>query len=475
MENKQHIWTLLIVSCLAMVHACKIPVVTGKQEQRAVPQSFVGSLDSSNIASINWKAYFNDQHLTSLIDSALANNQELNITLQEIEISKNEVMARRGEYLPSLHFGAAAGPDKAGKYTWDGFSEEDLKSNPDKGPKYIGDFMAGAFFSWELDVWKKLRTAKKSAALRYLSSVEGKNFMVTQIIAEIASSYYELLALDNLLAIVDQNIELQRNALQIVKLEKDAAKVTQLAVNRFEAQLLYTQNLRFEIQQKIVVAENRINFLAGRFPQPIKRNPAVFNGLQADRIFSGVPSQLMLYRPDIRKAELELEASKLDVQVARANFLPSFKLSSGLGFQAYNPLFLIRPASVIYNLMGDMIAPLVNKNAIKAIYFNANASQIQAAYRFEMSILHAHMEVVNQLSQMENFTKSFETKSREVDILDQSVKISNNLFRSARADYIEVLLTQREVLDARIDLTEIKMKQLETKVNLYKALGGGWK
>lgn len=299
--------------------------------------------------------------------------------------------------------------------------------------------------------------------------------MVTQIIAEIASSYYELLALDNLLAIVDQNIELQRNALQIVKLEKDAAKLTQLAVNRFEAQLLYTQNLRFEIQQKIVVAENRINFLAGRFPQPIKRNPAVFNGLQADRIFSGVPSQLMLYRPDIRKAELELEASKLDVQVARANFLPSFKLSSGLGFQAYNPLFLIRPASVIYNLMGDMIAPLVNKNAIKAIYFNANASQIQAAYRFEMSILHAHMEVVNQLSQMENFTKSFETKSREVDILDQSVKISNNLFRSARADYIEVLLTQREVLDARIDLTEIKMKQLETKVNLYKALGGGWK
>lgn len=96
MENKQHIWTLLVVSCLAMVHACKIPVVTGKQEQRAVPQSFVGSLDSSNIASINWKAYFNDQHLTSLIDSALANNQELNITLQEIEIGKNEVMARRG-------------------------------------------------------------------------------------------------------------------------------------------------------------------------------------------------------------------------------------------------------------------------------------------------------------------------------------------------------------------------------------------
>lgn len=475
MENNFNIKYLLVGFSLILVNSCKMPKLAVKQEKRETPAAYSSSMDTVNAADISWKKYFDDPNLIGLIDSALANNQELNIILQEIEMGKNEVMAKQGEYKPFLNFGAAAGPDRAGKYTWDGFSEEDLKANPDKGPRYIGDFMAGAFFTWELDVWKKLRNAKKVAALKYLSSIEGKNFMVTQLIAEIADSYYELLALDNLNASIGQNIDLQKNALQVVRLEKDAAKVSQLAVNRFEAQLLYTTNLQYEVNQKIIETENRINFLLGRFPKPVLRNSASFNGLQADSILYGLPSQLLRNRPDIRSAELQLEAAKLDIEVARANFLPSFKLSSGLGFQAYNPLFLINPSSIIYNIMGDMIAPLVNKNAIKAIYLNATAAQIQSVYNFERSVLTAHIEVVNQLNKMNNMTKSYETKSKEVEILSQSVLISNSLYRSARADYIEVLLTQREALEARIDLIEIKKKQLESKVNLYKALGGGWK
>lgn len=472
-KNKINKYSLLIGVILLIV-ACKTPAITGKQANSTTPVAYNQSQDTANAANIKWTSYFRDPYLVALIDTALQNNQELNITLQEIEISKNEVMARKGEYLPFLNLGAGASRVKEGKYTWNGLSEEDLKTNPDKAPKYIGDFMAGAYFSWELDVWKKLHNAKKAAAIRYLSSVEGKNFLVTNLIAEIASSYYELMGLDNLLLIVQQNIELQKNALQLVKLEKEAAKVTQLAVNRFEAQLLNTQNLQYEIQQKIVEAENKINFLTGRYPKHITRNTADFNNLINDPIFAGVPSQLLANRPDIRQAELELAAAKVDVAVAKANFYPSVSLKAGLGFQAYNPLYLIRPESILYNLGGELVAPLINKNAIKASYFTANAKQIQSVYHFEQSILNAHMEVVNQLSRMENFTRSYETKAKEVDILTQSVVISNNLFRSARADYIEVLSTQREALDSKIELIEIKMKQLEAKVNIYKALGGGW-
>ena len=469
--NYKHVGLLLAIIWLA---GCKVPAITGKQENKITPTSYNNSQDTANVAGIKWAGYFKDPYLIALIDTALRNNQELNITMQEIVMSQNEVMARKGEYLPFLNIGGAIARVKEGKYTWNGLSEEDLKANPDKGPKYIGDFMGGTYFSWELDVWNKLHNAKKAAALRYLSSIEGKNFMVTNIIAEIASSYYELMGLDNLLEIVNQNIEIQSNALELVKLEKEAAKVTQLAVNRFEAQLLNTKNLQYQIKQDIVEAENRINFLAGRFPQPVKRNAADFNTMVSDPIFAGIPSQLLSNRPDIRKAELELEATKLDVQVAKANFYPSFSLKAGLGFQAYNPLYLIKPQSILYNLGGDLVAPLINKNAIKAIYFNANAHQIQAAYNFEQSILNALIEVVNQLSRIDNFSKSYETKAKEVDILTQSITISNSLFRSARADYIEVLLTQREALDSKIELIEIKLKQLEAKVNIYKALGGGW-
>jgi multidrug efflux system outer membrane protein len=469
--TRNHILLLLGIVCLG---ACKVPAITGKQESRVTPSTYNTSNDTTNSATIKWGSYFKDPLLVSLIDTALKNNQELNITVQEIEMTKNEIMARKGENLPFLRFRGSAVADRAGKYSWNGFSEEDLKANPSRGPKYIGDFMSGAYLSWELDVWKKLRTATKSAGIRYLSTIEGKNFMVTNIIAEITSSYYELMGLDNLLMIVQQNIELQSSALTVVKLEKEAAKVTQLAVNRFEAQLLNTKNLQYQIQQNIVEAENRINFLVGRFPQPVQRNAALFNDLVPDPIFAGVPSQLLSNRPDVRQAELALSAAKLDVQVAKSNFYPSFSLTAGLGFQAYNPLYLISPKSILYNLGGDLIAPLVNKNAIKAIYFNANAGQIQAAYNFERSILNAHIEVVNQLSKMDNFSKSYETKSKEVDILTQSITISNSLFRSARADYIEVLLTQREALESKIDLVEIKLKQLEAKVNIYRALGGGW-
>lgn len=465
---------MLLVLSIVWLGACKTPAITAKTERTTTPSTYTGGTDTLNVARMNWRAYFKDPYLIELIDTALLNNQELSIMMQEIEMSKNEVMARKGEYLPFLNFRGGAGPERAGKYTWDGFSEDDLKEHPEKGPKYIGDFMAGAYFSWELDVWHKLRNARKSAALHYLSGIEGRNFTVTNIIAEIAASYYELLALDNMMSIVRQNIELQSSAVQIVKLEKDAAKLSQLAVNRFEAQLLNTRNLQYDIAQRMVETENRIHFLTGRFPYPIKRDTTSFSLPMADQLKAGIPSQLLSNRPDIRQAELQLQAAKIDVHVARANFYPSFSLNAGLGFRAFNPLHVIRPESIIYNLAGDMVAPLINKNAIKATYFNANARQIQTVYEYELSILNAHIEVINQLSKIENYSKSFDTKSKEAEMLAQSVVISNKLFRSARADYLEVLLTQREALDSRLELIEIRLKQLEAKVSLYRSLGGGW-
>jgi NodT family efflux transporter outer membrane factor (OMF) lipoprotein len=467
--------TLPIVFILSLLLGCKTFQNHVKTESKAVPVSFNNLQDSTSIARINWKEYFSDENLVALIDTALKRNQELNITLQEIEIFRNEVRARKGEYLPFVGIRAAAGLEKEGRYTRHGAVDENGEIMPGRRfPEPLPNYMLESFASWEVDVWRKLRNAKKAAALRYLAGREGRNFLVTNLIAEIADLYYELMALDNHLDIIVRNISLQNNALQIVRQQKDAAKLTQLAVNRFEAQLLNTTSLQYEIRQRITETETRLRFLTGSFDREIPRRSGRFVDIVLDSVSIGIPSQMLVNRPDIRQAELELAAAKLDVKAARANFFPSVRIESGVGFQAFNTAYLFNPESILLGAAGNLVAPLVNRNALIGQYNSATARQIQAVYEYERTILNAYVDVVNQVSGIENFARNYETKSQEVEILMQSIVTSNSLFRSARADYLEVLLTQREALESKMELVEIRRRQMNSKVNIYRALGGGW-
>lgn len=467
------------VAALAAISftACKIPSdIKARPENREVPASYNNTMDSANVATMKWKEYFTDPYLVALIDTALSNNQELNITLQEIQVARNEVRARKGEYLPFVGARGSAGVDKVARYTNIGAMEANTQIKPGQEmPEPLPDYMAGAFATWELDIWSKLHNAKRAAVSRYLATVEGKNFMVTNLIAEIANSYYELLALDNQLDIVKKNIEIQSNALRIVKLEKEATRVTELAVRKFEAEVLKTRSLQFGIQQQVTETENRINFLLGRYPQAIARDDQAFYSLTPGVIHAGLPSQLLANRPDIKQAEQELAASKLDVKVAKARFYPSLGISAGIGYQAFNPSYLLKtPESLLYSIAGDLTAPLINRNAIKAAYYNANAKQVQAVYHYERTILNAYVEVANQLSKINNLENSYGLKYQQVQALTRSIDISNDLFKSARADYMEILMTQRDALESKFELVETKKQQMNTWVNIYQALGGGW-
>lgn len=478
MSNRLNKYIYIVVAGLLLSFVgCKTPQLTQRTENKNVPGVYNGVVaqDTVNSGKMRWKDYFTDKYLAELIDTALVNNQELNITLQEIEISKNEVRARKGEYLPSIGLKGSAGFDKVGRYTNIGALEATTDIKPGKEmPEPLQDYAIGAYATWEIDIWNKLHNAKKSAVSKYLSTIEGRNFVITNLIAEIAGSYYELLALDNQLAIVKQNIDLQTNALEIVRLQKESARANELAVRRFEAQVLNTQSLQYSIQQMITETENRINFLAGRFPQPVKRSTEPFTTLTTNAVKAGIPSQLLENRPDVKQAELELVAARLDVKVAKARFYPSLGISAGIGYQAFNPGYLIKPQSLLYSFAGELTAPLINRNAIKATYYSANSKQLQAVYNYERTILNAYIEVANQLSKMSNTEKTFDLKARQVEALNQSIDISNDLFTSARADYMEVLLTQRDALESKFDLIETKMQQMNAMVNIYRALGGGW-
>jgi multidrug efflux system outer membrane protein len=470
-------FVLMFTFLLVSVYSCVPTQKVIRNEHKIVPKAFKNEVtDSLNSAKTKWKDFFSDDYLIALIDTALVHNQELNIMLQQINSAQNEISASKGEYLPFVNMYAGSDVTKVGEFTRNGAVEKNLNIREDeKFPEPLGNFSFGLAASWELDVWKKLRNGKKVATLEYLSSVEGKNFMVTNLVAEIASAYYELQALDNQLAIINENLDIQQNALKMVKLQKEAARATQLAVRRFEAEVFKNQSNQYKIQQQIVETENKINFLIGHYPQKIMRDSENFISNKIDTIFTGIPSQMLANRPDIRQAELELEASKLNVAIAKANFYPSVGIKSGIGLEAFQPKFLTEtPQSLLYSLVGDVVSPLINRNAIKATYKNANARQLAAVFEYEKSILYGFIEVSNELSNISNLKKSYYLKEQQVKALTESIDLSLQLFRSARAEYTEVLLTQREALDSKLEIVETKRDQLLANVKLYQTLGGGW-
>jgi len=460
-----------------MLQACGIPAMTSKMADSHLPDSFnQGLSQKTNTATVKWKDFFEDPNLLSLINTAVANNKEVNIMLQRISVAQNEIQARKGAYLPFVNFGAGVDGEKTGQFTRNGAVEENLNlANGQAFPTVLGNYQFGLFSTWELDIWKKLRNATQVARLEYLASIEGKHFLVTNLVAEVANAYYELVTLDNQLENLEQNIAIQQNGLEIVKQLQFYARTNALAVKRYEAEVSKNQSRRYEVKQQITVVENRINFLLGRTPQPIRRASADFMAITPKVLSAGIPSQLLQNRPDIRKAEFELSAADLNIKVAKANFYPSFGIKAGVGFEAFALKYLINtPESLAATIAGEMVAPLVNRNAIIADYKNANAKQIQAAYEYEQSIIKAYTEVANQLSNIDNLGKNYQLKRKQVDFLVQSIDVSTQLFKSARADYLDVLLTQRDALEAKKELIETKQKQIIAMVDLYKSLGGGW-
>lgn len=435
----------------------------------------IGISVAENAAYQPQAAFYTDPYLVDLITETIRGNQELRILSEEIRIACNEAYARSGEYRPFVTLGAGAGFDKVGEHTRFGAVEEQLQvANGRDFPEPLGDFMTAADVSWEIDIWKKLRNSQRAAAMRYLGTREGRNYVITRIVAEVAENYYELLAFDNQLMTLQRTIEIQQSSLKVALAKKQAGRGTELAVQRFRAEVEKNKAQWTLIEQKIVEAENRINFLAGRYPQTVQRDSVQFVDLNMTTLGSGVPSELLQNRADIRQAEREVAAAGLDIQVARARFYPSLSLTAGLGWNAFSTGFLFRtPESLIYGMAGELVGPLINKRAIKAAYCSANAAQLQAIYNYQQTVLEAHIETVNHLTKVENFRRSIEVKKQQLDALEKSVDAANKLFQNARAEYVEVLLAQRELQEARMELIEIKQEQLSAIVNAYQALGGG--
>jgi multidrug efflux system outer membrane protein len=470
-------------TCIVMLVAlsgCGIPKLFRAGPQRALPETFNGETSSENSADVGIVEFFEDPALTQLLTNGLAQNQELQIRNQEVRIAWNEIMARRGAYFPFVTVGASGGFDRNSRFTPLGAAEDQLTTPVGgKFPDPTPNMLLSANLFWHVDIWRQYRNARAAANQRYIEAAESWNYLVTRLVAETAENYYELAALDKRLVYLNQTIELQEQSLDAATAFLKAGRGTELPVQRFLAEVRKNESQRLIIRQRIIEVENRINFLVGRYPQPVDRGSWDFITLDSRMLNVGIPAQLLQNRRDIRAAERELVASGLDVAVARARFFPTFDITARIGYEAFNPKYLFDPGALIANTAGDLVAPLINKAAIRADYLSANARQLEAVYNYQRTVLNAYTEVVNNLTKAQNYRRSVEIKQEQVTALEQSVKVARELFNKpikeefARVEYVDVLLATRDLLDARTVLIETKQQQLSAIVRTYQALGGG--
>jgi len=483
MKNKKSISHFLMLAIvLAAVAGCKPVQVLREEKPMALPQNFdpktaAAAPDAASLGATNWREFFADPNLQKLIDTALVANFDLKIAAQRIQQMQSGELAAEAPLRPTVEAAGATSLRKFGFYTMDGAGNATTDITPGKlVPEHLPDFFVGVQAGWEIDLWGKLKNQKQSAIARFMASMEGKNLVQTAVVAGIAEAYFHLQSLDAQTQILDEYIALQQNALDLVRIQKDAGAANELAVKQFENQLLDLRGIHLNFQQQIIENESLINFLTGRFPQPVERTPLFLNQNLPAVAATGVPPTMLENRPDIRAAALEVAASKADLNAARALFLPSLNLGAVVGTQAFRPDFLVtKPASLAYNLVGGMVAPLVNKRAIRAEFNRADAYQLEALTAYQQSIVNAFIEAYNQVAFLKNLEQQFALKTEQVAAIENAVDISGELFRSGRANYLEVLTAQQNALETRLELVDLRLRQWQSAVSLYRALGGGWR
>jgi len=298
----------------------------------------------------------------------------------------------------------------------------------------------------------------------------------TALVEEVATAYYDLLALDNELAILRKNINLQQDALAIIEVQKQAGRADELGVQQFNAVLHHSRGKEQEVMQQITATENHLNYLLGRFQGDIPRDTAKWMALSfTDSIIPGIPPQLLAFRPDVRQAHLELLSTDAEADAAKAAFLPTLVLSPYIGFQAFDPAKLLTtPASLAYGLLGGITAPVFNQRGIRSAYETAKAQYGIAFLNYEQTVLNAWKEVQTSLEAQAFIGKRQDHNVQEVGSLRKAVDAANELFRAGRASYLDIITAQRTVLDAEINLVKTRREKAINKLLLYKALGGGW-
>ncbi len=338
------------------------------------------------------------------------------------------------------------------------------------------NYNVGVTFSWEADIWGKISGQKEIALTEYLRTTEAVKAVQTQLVADIAEGYFNLLTLDRQLAIAKRNLALSDSFVIATRLLKDAGLGNALAVQQAESQKLSTALLIPQFEQSIVVQENALQLLTGQLPGTIARAASADQPVIPADLSAGLPVAMVSRRPDVRTAELSLISANAKIGVAQANMYPTLNITAGTGLESYksNNWFNI-PGSLFGLATGTIAQPIFRRRALKTEYEISKLQRDEAVILFRQSVLQAIIEVSNALSASDKLSEQEIIAKSQTDTLQRAVFNAKLLFKSDMASYLEVITAQSNALQAELNLAAIRQQQLNAMVELYRSLGGGWK
>ncbi|HEY1167061.1 MAG TPA: efflux transporter outer membrane subunit [Chitinophaga sp.] len=459
----------LIVVVLA---ACRV----GRNYERpalALPGQFnsTGPVPSdSSIAGVEWRQYFKDPVLVSLIDTTLKGNYDLQLALKNIQSAQEYVKQAKVGWLPTVNIQANASTSYPSKNSLNGISLSSfLKTD------HIEDYNLVANLSWEIDVWGKIKRQKEAALADYLNSFEGARAVQTQLVADVANSYYNLLMLDEQLQIAKYNVSLSDSIVQMMRLQKTAGDVTELAVQQAISQQQTAALLVPQLEQGIAIQENALRILAGQLPATLPRNGKLEEVRMWDQLSAGVPADLISKRPDVRAAEAQLVSANALVGAAQANMYPALTLTASGGLNSYKAAKWFDINSLTGSVLGGITQPVFQRRQLKTQLEVAKIQRDQAEIRFRQQALNAIGEVSNALVKLDKLQTQRQIATDQVQTLGTAVGQARLLFGSGLANYLEVITAQSNALQAQLSRADIVRQQLSASVELYRSLGGGWK
>lgn len=450
--------TSKIIACGATLLLSSCGIYTSYEPQTSVPENLYGEevavSDTASIGNIHWRDFFTDPYLQELIEKGLAQNTDVQTAGLRVEEAKASLLSTKLAFLPSFALSPQGGVSTV------------------EGSKASHTYTLPVTASWELDIFGKLRNAKRQAKAAYLQSEDYKQAVYSSLIANIANTYYTLLMLDEQLEISRHTADTWKETVESTQALMDAGQADEAAVSQMRATYYEVENSVVDLEEQINQVENSLALLLAETPHKIAR------GRLSEQRFTtslsvGIPIQMLSNRPDVRVAERDLEQAFYVTNQANAAFYPSVTLTGSAGWTNSLGEIITNPGKFLASAVASLTEPLFNKGTLIARRRIAKAQQEEAALTFKQTLLNAGVEVNDALVSFQVSRKKNENYEQQIVSLKKAYRSTSLLMENGNTTYLEVLTAKQSLLSAELAQTANRFKEIQSLINLYQALGGG--